>query len=62
MKSGRLLQIKVYEDLFVNQQGGSVADDHLIVNRQTDIRMINIIHHSVNENGGSVSALLAHSG
>lgn len=42
---------KGYEDLFVNQQGGSVSDDHLIVNRQTDIRMINIIHHSVNENG-----------
>ena len=42
---------KGYEDLFINQQGGAVADDHLIVNRQTDIRMINIIHHTVNKNG-----------
>lgn len=42
---------KGYDDLFINQRGGAVADDHLIVNRQTDINMINIIHHSVNENG-----------
>lgn len=42
---------KSYDDLFVNQRGGAVADDHLIVNQQTDINMINIIHHSVNENG-----------
>ena len=42
---------KGYDDLFINQRGGAVADDHLIVNQQTDINMINIIHHSVNENG-----------
>ena len=42
---------KGYDDLFINRQGGAVADDHLIVNRQTDISMINIIHHSVDENG-----------
>lgn len=42
---------KGLNNLFINQRGGAVADDHLIVNRQTDIRMINIIHHSVNENG-----------
>jgi Zn-dependent M28 family amino/carboxypeptidase len=42
---------KGYDNLFINQRGGAVADDHLIVNRQTDINMINIIHHSVNENG-----------
>lgn len=42
---------KGYNDLFINQRGGAVADDHLIVNQQTDINMINIIHHTVNENG-----------
>lgn len=42
---------KGYDNLFINQRGGAVADDHLIVNQQTDINMINIIHHSVNENG-----------
>jgi len=42
---------KEYGNLFINQRGGAVADDHLIVNQQTDINMINIIHHSVNENG-----------
>lgn len=42
---------KGYDRFFINQRGGAVADDHLIVNRQTDIHMINIIHHSVNENG-----------
>ena len=42
---------KGYDNLFINQRGGAVADDHMIVNQQTDINMINIIHHSVNENG-----------
>jgi len=42
---------KGHENLFINQRGGAVADDHMIVNQQTDINMINIIHHSVNENG-----------
>ncbi len=43
--------MKGYDDMFINQRGGAVADDHIIVQQQAGINMINIIHHSVNENG-----------
>jgi hypothetical protein len=34
-----------YGDLFLNESGGAVSDDHVIVERYTGIPMINIIHH-----------------
>lgn len=40
-----------YGDLFLDEMGQKVADDHIIVQRTTGIPMINIIHHSVNEEG-----------
>lgn len=40
-----------YDDLFLDQMGQKVADDHIIVQRITGIPMINIIHHYVNEQG-----------
>lgn len=46
-----IADMKGYGDLFINQRGGAVADDHIIVQQQAGIEMINIIHHSVNENG-----------
>ena len=42
---------KGYGDLFVDEQGGFVSDDHVVVNQEAGIPMINIIHHSVNEDG-----------
>jgi glutaminyl-peptide cyclotransferase len=39
-----------YESLFIQQNGGMVADDHLIVNLETDIQMINIIHYTSDGN------------
>ncbi|WP_340102698.1 M28 family peptidase [Rhodohalobacter sp. 8-1] len=47
----QIAEIKGYSDLFINKRGGAVADDHIIVQQQAGINMINIIHHSVNENG-----------
>lgn len=40
-----------YSDLFLDEMGQKVADDHIIVQRITGIPMINIIHHYVNEEG-----------
>jgi len=40
-----------YDDLFLNEMGQKVADDHIIVQRITGIPMINIIHHYVNDEG-----------
>ncbi len=40
-----------YDHLFVDQRGGNVADDHIIVQQTTGIPMINIIHHSVDNQG-----------
>ena len=40
-----------YEDLFLDQMGRKVADDHIIVQRITGIPMINVIHHYVNDEG-----------
>ena len=34
-----------YGDLFPDELGGAVSDDHMIVERYTGIPMINIIHH-----------------
>lgn len=34
-----------HADLFVDQRGGPVADDHMIVNQVAQIPMINIIHY-----------------
>jgi glutaminyl-peptide cyclotransferase len=35
-----------YQDIFLDKPGGMVADDHLIINLETDIPMINIIHYT----------------
>lgn len=40
-----------YGDLFLDEMGQKVADDHIIVQRITGIPMINIIHHYVNDEG-----------
>lgn len=42
---------KGYGDLFVDEQGGFVSDDHVVVNQEAGIPMINIIHHTANEDG-----------
>jgi glutaminyl-peptide cyclotransferase len=41
-----------YESLFIDEQGGAVSDDHVIVERYTGIPMINIIHHRRRAGGG----------
>jgi glutaminyl-peptide cyclotransferase len=38
--------------LFLNERGGMISDDHIIVERYTGIPMINIIHHRRNPAGG----------
>ncbi|MEX0609781.1 MAG: M28 family peptidase [Balneolaceae bacterium] len=40
-----------YEDLFLNERGAAVNDDHVIVNQETRIPIINIINHGKRENG-----------
>ncbi len=40
-----------YGDLFLNERGGRIADDHIIVEQITGIPMINIIHHRVDALG-----------
>lgn len=42
---------KGYGSIFVDQRGGMVADDHIIVQQLTGIPMINIIHHTTDESG-----------
>ncbi len=34
-----------HDDLFLDEKGSSIADDHWIINRNTGIPTINIIHH-----------------
>jgi hypothetical protein len=46
-----IADMKGYSDMFINQRGGAIADDHIVVQQQAGIEMINIIHHSVNESG-----------
>ncbi|WP_245212760.1 M28 family peptidase [Rhodohalobacter sp. SW132] len=41
-----------YGHFFVDQRGGNVADDHIIVQQLTGIPMINIIHHTPADGGG----------
>lgn len=40
-----------HENLFVNEAGQRIADDHFIVERLTGIPMINIIHHRISPTG-----------
>lgn len=40
-----------YGQLFLNEIGGMISDDHIIVERLTGIPMINIIHHRVGFTG-----------
>ncbi len=42
-----------YGNLFLNQRGAAIQDDHYIVNQYTDIPMINIINHKNSAEGGS---------
>jgi Zn-dependent M28 family amino/carboxypeptidase len=42
---------KGYGELFLNEQGAAVSDDHVIVNEQAGIPIINIIHHYRKSNG-----------
>ena len=46
-----IAEAKGYGELFADQRGGAVADDHIIVQREAGIRMINIIHHTRNDDG-----------
>ncbi|MCG8374417.1 MAG: M28 family peptidase, partial [Balneolales bacterium] len=45
---------KGHNDLFLNEQGAAVLDDHWIVNENTDIPMINIINHTRGEDGNII--------
>lgn len=47
----RIAQEFGFEELFIDQSGGRIADDHIIVQRLTGIPMINIINHSVKADG-----------
>ena len=40
-----------YDQLFLDERGGMISDDHMIVERLTGIPMINIIHHRVGVTG-----------
>lgn len=40
-----------YENIFIDERGGMISDDHIIVERLTGIPMINIIHHRLDESG-----------
>lgn len=40
-----------YGDLFLDEQGAMIADDHVTVQRETGIPMIDIIHHRVSDSG-----------
>lgn len=42
-----------HEDLFLDETGGRIADDHIVVQRITGIPMINIIHHYTDNRGGA---------
>lgn len=42
------------EELFPAEEGSFISDDHLMVNRHTDIPMINIIHHNRSESGQAI--------
>ncbi|MEX2585385.1 MAG: M28 family peptidase [Balneolaceae bacterium] len=40
-----------FEKTFPDREGAAVSDDHVMVNRYTDIPMINIIHHERGQDG-----------
>lgn len=42
-----------FEATFPDREGAAVSDDHVMVNRYTDIPMINIIHHQRNSDGSA---------
>ncbi|MEX0995209.1 MAG: M28 family peptidase, partial [Balneolaceae bacterium] len=39
---------------FLDEEGALISDDHVIIERLTDIRMIDIIHHRRSANGSAV--------
>jgi hypothetical protein len=43
-----------YSDLFLNELGASILDDHWIINESTEIDMINIINHARGEDGNII--------
>lgn len=45
---------KGYDDLFLDELGATVLDDHWVVNENTDIAMINIINHMRDEEGNTI--------
>lgn len=47
---------KGYENYFPDETGAAVSDDHVIVNEQAKIPIINIINHSRSERGSAVFA------
>lgn len=42
-----------YGNYFLDEEGALISDDHVIIERLTGIRMINIIHHRRAENGSA---------
>jgi hypothetical protein len=42
-----------HEDIFINQKGGAVSDDHVIINEQANIPFIDIINHTRSPGGGA---------
>ncbi|MEX2573193.1 MAG: M28 family peptidase, partial [Balneolaceae bacterium] len=42
-----------YESFFPDERGAMISDDHVIVERNTGIPVINIINHRRSENGGA---------
>ncbi len=40
-----------YDNLFIDERGGRISDDHIVVEQLTGIPMINIIHHRLDESG-----------
>lgn len=47
---------KGYQNFFLNERGAAVSDDHVIINEQAGIPIINIINHSRSERGSTVFA------
>lgn len=45
---------KGYADLFPDEEGAGVLDDHYIINQYTDIPVINIINHTAGSDGNIV--------
>lgn len=40
-----------HENYFIDERGALISDDHVIIERLTGIRMVNIIHHKRGEDG-----------